>query len=139
VPKPALLWINTGVLMLASAAFQWARSAADREDAEALKTALLAAGAATLAFMAGQVWAWRQLTGTGYLLAGNPANTFFYLITAAHGLHLIGGLVALGRNILRAWRGEDPARLRLGVELCGMYWDFLLLMWLILFGLLMLT
>ena len=139
VPKPALLWINTGVLMLASAAFQWARNAADREDAEALKTALLAAGAATLAFMAGQVWAWRQLTGTGYLLAGNPANTFFYLITAAHGLHLIGGLVALGRNILRAWRGEDPARLRLGVELCGMYWDFLLLMWLILFGLLMLT
>ena len=139
VPKPTLLWINTGVLMLASAALQWARSAAWREDAEGVKTALLAAGAATLAFMAGQVWAWHQLTGTGYLLAGNPANTFFYLITAAHGLHLVGGLVALGRNLLRAWQGYDPARLRLGIELCGMYWDFLLLMWLILFGLLLLT
>ena len=139
VPKPTLLWINTGVLMLASAALQWARVAAHREDADGVKTALLAAGAATLAFMAGQIWAWRQLTGTGYLLAGNPANTFFYLITAAHGLHLLGGLVALGRNILRAWQGYDPARLRLGIELCGMYWDFLLLMWLILFGLLLLT
>jgi cytochrome c oxidase subunit III len=139
VPKPTLLWINTGVLMLASAALQWARSAAWREDAEGVKTALLAAGAATLAFMAGQIWAWRQLTGTGYLLAGNPANTFFYLITAAHALHLLGGLVALGRNILRAWQGWEPARLRLGIELCGMYWDFLLLMWLILFGLLLLT
>jgi cytochrome c oxidase subunit III len=139
VPKPTLLWINTGVLMLASAAFQWARGAAHRGDSEGLKTALLAAGAATLAFMAGQAWAWRQLTGTGYLLAGNPANTFFYLITAAHALHLVGGLVALGRNLLRAFQGWEPARLRLGVELCGMYWDFLLLMWLILFGLLMLT
>jgi cytochrome c oxidase subunit 3 len=139
VPKPTLLWINTGVLMLASAALQWARAAAYRDDADGVKTALLAAGAATLAFMAGQIWAWRQLTGTGYLLAGNPANTFFYLITAAHGLHLLGGLVALGRNILRAWQGYDPARLRLGIELCGMYWDFLLLMWLILFGLLLLT
>jgi cytochrome c oxidase subunit III len=140
LPKPTLLWINTGVLMLASAALQWARSAADREDLEGVRTALLAAGAATLAFMAGQAWAWRQLADGGYLLAGNPANTFFYLITAAHALHLVGGLVALGRNILRAFGGgADPARLRLGVELCGMYWDFLLLMWLILFGLLMLT
>jgi cytochrome c oxidase subunit 3 len=74
VPKPALLWINTGVLMLASAAFQWARSAADREDAEALKTALLAAGAATLAFMAGQVWAWRHVLGLPALDVADPVR-----------------------------------------------------------------
>jgi cytochrome c oxidase subunit 3 len=139
VPKPTLLWINTGVLMMASAALLWARSAAQQEDREGVKTALVAAAGATLAFMVGQVWAWRQLTGTGYFLAGNPANTFFYLITAAHGLHLLGGLVALGRSVLRAWRGDDLGRLRLGLDLCSMYWDFLLLMWLILFGLLWLT
>jgi cytochrome c oxidase subunit III len=139
VPKPTLLWINTGVLMLASAGLQWARSAAYHEDREGVKIALLATGGATLAFVAGQVWAWQQLTSTGYLLAGNPANTFFYLITALHGLHLLGGLVALGRTGLRVWAGRDPSELRLSLELCSMYWDFLLLMWLVLFGLLLLT
>jgi cytochrome c oxidase subunit III len=139
LPKPTLLWINTGVLMLASAGLQWARSAAWHDDRERLKTALLATGAATLAFMAGQIWAWRQLTDSGYFLAGNPANTFFYLITALHGLHLVGGLAALARVGLKLRRDEDAAKLRLWVELCGMYWDFLLLMWLILFGLLMFT
>lgn len=139
VPKPTLLWINTGVLMLASAALQWARSAAFRDDLSGVKSALLAAGGATLAFMAGQIWAWQQLISTGYFLAGNPANTFFYLITALHGLHLLGGLVALGRNVFRAWTGSAPASLRLSLELCAMYWDFLLLIWLVLFGLLLLT
>jgi cytochrome c oxidase subunit 3 len=139
VPKPTLLWINTGVLMLASGALQWARSAADQGDQDRVKTALLAAGAATLAFMVGQLWAWRQLTAEGWFLASNPASTFFYLITALHGLHILGGLVALGRNAVRAWRGDDPERLRLGLDLCSLYWDFLLVIWLALFGLLWLT
>ena len=139
VPKPTLLWINTGVLMLASGALQWARAAADQEDLDRVKTALLAAGAATLAFVVGQLFAWRQLTGEGWLVATNPASTFFYLITALHGLHILGGLVALGRNAVRAWRGTDLPRLRLGLDLCSLYWDFLLVIWLLLFGLLWLT
>jgi cytochrome c oxidase subunit III len=138
-PKPALLWINTGVLMLSSAALLWARAAAARGDTERMRAGLLASGGAALAFLAGQVWAWQQLTGSGYLLASNPANTFFYLITALHGLHLLGGIVALARNIVRAWSDYDLAKLRFSLELCSMYWDFLLLMWLILFGLLLLT
>ena len=74
-----------------------------------------------------------------WLGGSNPANTFFYLITALHGLHLIGGIVALGRNVARAWSDHDLVRLRFSLELCSMYWDFLLLMWLLLFGLLLLT
>ncbi|HEX8166693.1 MAG TPA: cytochrome c oxidase subunit 3 [Beijerinckiaceae bacterium] len=140
VPKPTVLWINTGVLMLASGALQWARAAAERDDLDGARTGLLAAGAATLAFMAGQAWAWRELTGSGWFLASNPASTFFYLITALHALHLVGGLAALARSAVRAWRPDpDPARLRLGLELCSLYWDFLLLIWLVLFGLLWLT
>ena len=70
--------------------------------------------------------------------AANPANCFFYLITAVHGLHLLGGLVALGTNDRQAcWRGaETGRRSRLSVELCAIYWHFLLLVWLVLFGLL---
>jgi cytochrome c oxidase subunit 3 len=139
VPKPTLLWINTGVLMLSSAALQWARGAADRDDLWSVRTATAAAAAMALAFLAGQVLAWQQLTGAGHFLASNPASSFFYLITALHGVHLVGGMVALAAVAARAWRRPDAGGLRLGLDLCGMYWDFLLVMWLVLFALLLLT
>ena len=139
VPKPTLLWANTGVLMMSSAALLWARTAADRDDLGAVRAGLSAAGAAAVVFVAGQLLAWQQLVAAGYFLTWNPASSFFYLITALHGVHVLGGLVALGRNVARAWRGRDLARLRLGLDLCSLYWDFLLLMWLILFGLLLLS
>jgi cytochrome c oxidase subunit III len=139
VPKPTVLWINTGVLMLSSAALQWARAANDRRDLRGLKTGLAAAGVAALLFLAGQLFAWQQLTASGYFLAWNPASAFFYLITALHGLHLLGGLVGLGRVVARAWAEVEPDQMRLSLDLCSMYWDFLLLMWLVLFGLLLST
>jgi cytochrome c oxidase subunit 3 len=139
VPKPTLLWINTGVLMLSSAGLQWARSAAERRDLAGVRTGLLGAGAAALVFVAGQLCAWQQLTSTGYFLTSNPASSFFYLITALHGLHLLGGGVALGWITVHAWRGFEVGELPLRIDLCSMYWDFLLLMWLLLFGLLLLT
>jgi cytochrome c oxidase subunit III len=138
-PKPALLWVNTGLLMVSSAALQWARIAAGRGDGVRVRLALVGAGGAAVAFVIGQVVAWRQLAEAGYGLTSNPANSFFFLITALHGVHVLGGLVALGKSVFRAWRGGDPVRLRLGIDLCSLYWDFLLLMWLILFGLLLLT
>lgn len=139
LPKPTILWINTGVLVLSSAALVWGQDAAARRDLDGVRTALLAAGAAALAFLIGQLFAWRQLADSRYFLAANPANTFFYLLTAVHGLHLLGGLVALARTVLKAWRGAALAELRLGVELCAMYWHFLLLVWFVLFGLLFVT
>jgi cytochrome c oxidase subunit 3 len=139
VPKPTLLWANTGVLMMSSAALLWARTAADRDEIGSVRAGLLAAGGGALAFVAGQLLAWRQLDAAGYFLTSNPASSFFYLITALHAVHVLGGMVALGRNIARAWGGHDLARLRLGLDLCSLYWDFLLLMWLLLFGLLLLS
>src|SRR5258708_16400870 len=53
-----------------------------------------------------------------------------------HGLHLMGGLVALGRTIAKVWRGAAMTQGRLSVELCAIYWHFLLLVWLVLLGLL---
>jgi cytochrome c oxidase subunit 3 len=98
-----------------------------------------AAGATVFAFLIGQLLAWQQLNAGGYYLASNPASTFFYLLTAVHGLHLLGGLIALGRTALRVRGGVDPDRLRLSLELCAMYWHFLLLVWLVLFALLFIT
>jgi cytochrome c oxidase subunit III len=136
LPLPALLWPNTGLLLLSSVVLHGAKRAAERNDIDSVKVALLTAGASTLAFVVGQALAWWQLGEAGYALAGNPANSFFYLITGLHGLHVLGGLVALARTMQRTWRSDDIRAIRLSVELCAIYWHFLLAVWLILFVLL---
>jgi cytochrome c oxidase subunit 3 len=136
---PKLLWLNTGVLILSSGALQWAQVAAHRGKIDAAKAGLLAGGVFAFAFLAGQLVAWRQLDAAGYYLATNPAAAFFYLITGVHGLHILGGQVALGRTLDKAWQGVAVGKVRLSVDLCAMYWHFLLFVWLVLFGLLLLT
>jgi cytochrome c oxidase subunit 3 len=136
LPVPRLLWFNTGVLVLSSVALQWAHVAARRNDMGGVIVGLCAGGASAVTFLVGQLLAWQQLSVAGYFLASNPANSFFYMITAVHGLHLMGGLVALGRTTAKVWRGAEMTQVRLSVELCTIYWHFLLLVWLVLLGLL---
>jgi len=136
LPVPRVLWFNTAVLIVSSGALQSAVIATRRDDRDGMLFGLLAGAVSAMVFLIGQLLAWQQLNAAGYFLAANPANAFFYLITAAHGLHVLGGLVALGRTTVRAGRGAGAAKLRLGVELCAMYWHFLLLVWLVLMALL---
>ena len=139
LPEPMVLWFNTVCLVLSSVAFQWAATEARRGQPERMRRGLWAAGAFALLFIAGQLWAWQQLQALGYFVASNPSNSFFYLITALHGLHLIGGLVAWGLTSLRVQQGAGVAQVRLNVELCALYWHFLLVIWLALFGLMLFT
>ena len=136
LPAPMLLWLNTAVLILSSAALQWAQVAARRGQIDNVTTGLLAAGASALAFLVGQLLVWQQLNAAGYFLATNPANAFFYLLTGLHGLHLLGGLVALALTADKVWRGFELGQVYLNVRLCAVYWHFLLLLWLVLFTLL---
>ncbi|EIM28091.1 cytochrome c oxidase subunit 3 [Microvirga lotononidis] len=131
LPVPRILWLNTTMLALSSLALHGARRAAERGEMAELRASLLAGGISALAFLSGQLLAWRQLSGEGYFLAANPANAFFYILTGLHGLHLLGGLAALGRTTEKAWREVVTDRLRLSVELCATYWHFLLLVWLV--------
>jgi cytochrome c oxidase subunit III len=135
VPAPSLLWANTGILVLCSAAFQWAYHAAGRGDLSTLKVTLTAGGLLSLAFIAGQYLVWQQLQQGGYYLTTNPANAFFYVLTALHALHLLGGLVAWARVAARLYETSDTRRVKLGVELCATYWHFLLAVWVVLFAL----
>jgi cytochrome c oxidase subunit III len=137
LPTPKLLWLNTAVLMSSSVALQLAKSAAYRGPMKLVRAGLIVGGVFAIAFLAGQLLAWRQLIGEGYFFATNPANAFFYLISGVHGLHLLGGLVALGRTMDKAWQGFELAQVRLSVELCAIYWHFLLFVWLVFFGILL--
>ena len=138
VPVSTLLWFNTGLLVASSVALQLAHAAASRRRMDDLKLGLLAGGSLALMFLVGQVLAGRQLYEAGYFMASNPANAFFYLLVALHGLHLAGGVVALGRTAGKVWRDRDRRdRIRLSVGLCAAYWHFLLFVWLVVMALLM--
>ena len=135
-PRQSLLWFNTAWLVVSSIAFQWASVSARRGHLDDTRDALVAAGFFAVAFLLGQLWAWRQLSAMVLFDITNPAIAFFFMITALHGLHLLGGLVAWGRTTAEVWREPLPERAVLHVRLCATYWHFLLGLWLVLFGLL---
>lgn len=138
--EPQLLWLNTGILVFASIALQWARSSVRKGQSDGLKTGMLIGGALTVAFLVGQYAAWKQLGAAGYYADSNPANAFFYMITALHGIHMLGGLVAWARVVPELFKPDtDMAELCTRVELCTTYWHYLLLVWVVLFGLLLAT
>ncbi|HEY6644413.1 MAG TPA: hypothetical protein VIZ63_19960, partial [Povalibacter sp.] len=101
----------------------------------------------TIGFLVGQILAWRLMIISGYFQPYNPAVAFFYLLTLIHALHVMGGLYVWARMLwrLRAQRVEVRAseaievrrRFRLSVELCTVYWHYLLFVWLVVFALLL--
>jgi cytochrome c oxidase subunit 3 len=145
MPDPGLLWINTLVLALGSIGLQTARSAAQDGRINMLRAGLLSGGVLTIAFLIGQLWAWRQMSAAGYYAASNPANAFYYLLTGVHGLHLAGGLWVWGKVMAKVSSGlrdrapDEVGAIRLSIELCCTYWHYLLLVWLALFALLLTT
>ena len=140
LPEPALLWANTGILVLCSVFLQGAWVAVKRNNVQGVKLGMTLGFLMTMAFMVGQLMAWNQLIDSGYVISGNPANAFFYTLTALHALHLIGGLVVLMIAIVRVWSAEEiVAKVASPVELCGVYWHFLLAVWIILFSFLLNT
>jgi len=136
VPVPPVIWFNTALLVLASICLEWALDASRRDRSPIARRALLLATAFGLAFLVGQLLAWQQLSESGYFVAGNPSNSFFYLLTGLHGLHIIGGLVALLVVTRRAYASVASGKLALNVELCATYWLFLLFVWVALLALL---
>ena len=136
LPRPRLLMLNTALLVGASLAMEWTVHAARRGAGDQVRRGLWASGLATFGFLAGQLLVWKQLNAAGYFVSTSVATAFFYLLTAVHGLHVLGGLVAWTRASARAWRGTDPARTRLAIELCATYWHYLLVVWVVLYALL---
>ncbi|HEY0959236.1 MAG TPA: cytochrome c oxidase subunit 3 [Novosphingobium sp.] len=137
MPEPMLLWINTGILIASSAAWEAARRAPD--ELRRVRLASVTGGLLGLAFLFGQILLWRHYQAAGYFASANPANAFFYLLTGLHGVHLAGGLVAAARVLARLGdEGVSRHALR-NVGLCALYWHFLLLVWIVLVGLLVST
>lgn len=130
---PRILWLNTLLLAASSLTMEKARASLGRGQAPGFNRWWSATTALGVAFLLGQLVAWWQLAGRGVYLASNPSSSFFYLLTAAHGLHLLGGEVALLYVASQAVRaGVAPGR-RTVVDVTAVYWHFLGGLWVFLF------
>jgi cytochrome c oxidase subunit 3 len=143
VRLPALLLVNTCVLLLSSLTIALARRQVSGEVAVARATSVSEVSAASgqkiswlaltvvlgLSFLTLQWMAWRELAASGFYVATSPSSSFVYLLTGMHGVHLIGGVVALlvagAASVLRR-----PVSSRLVIlDVTGWYWHFMALLW----------
>ena len=136
---PSILYFNTGLLLASSVTLEVARRRVAafmgglRTEATDPARWLYLTLALGLMFVAGQYIAWRQLSAQGLYLATNPSSSFFYVLTAAHALHLVGGLGGLGRVIHKLNR---VALRRSTLDATSRYWHFMDVLWIYLLWLL---
>lgn len=125
-----ILSLNTVVLLTSSFTLVHARSRARSSDEAGFSRWWIITCALGIAFLAGQLLAWRQLVAAGLYLATNPSSSFFYLITAAHGVHLAAGIVALLVVALRPARKMAQST---ALEITSIYWHAMDAIWIFLF------
>ena len=134
---PGVLWFSTAVLLVSSFTIEKAKHAL-RAAAEAdLKKWLGATSVLGAVFLASQWAGWSNLIERGLYLADNPSHSFFYVFTVGHGLHLFGGLLALGYVTARVWLGHIWITREAAVEAAALYWHFMDVLWVYLFVLLL--
>ena len=137
MPEPMLLWFNSLVLLVSSIVFISVQIASNKKQFNKVKKGLFIVGGLSFVFLFGQLLVWQKMINLGYFMSSNPANAYFYLFTTLHGLHLIGGLIYWVITIKKVWISEEIVirNAQHTVELCGIYWHFLLFVWLVLLGL----
>ncbi len=134
---PPVLYVSTAVLVLSSFTIERARKELLQSNPDALRRWVNVSACLGLAFLACQLLGWQALSGRGIYLASNPASSFYYLLTAGHGAHLLGGIAALGYIWARV-RGSRPWPTRVAaVEATALYWHFLDVLWIYILGLLL--
>jgi len=140
IAMPKVLWLSTALILISSVTMEISRRSLKRQSDAVYGRWLIITVALGLAFLATQLLAWRQLVRQGAYMASNPYNSFFYLFTAAHGLHLFGGILALGYLLVRTRRKRETVvgeLRRVGAADAGtIYWHFMDGLWFVLFLLL---
>src|SRR3569832_2267218 len=111
VAKPSMIFVSTGLILVCSCSFHQAKCSLQQDRPRAYLRLLLATLGLGVAFLGSQLIGWRELARGGVFFAGHPRSTFFYLATALHGAHLVGGIGLVLYLVVR--------RLRLGWLLHG--------------------
>lgn len=133
---PAILWASTAALALSSATFELAKRAVRHGGVKDLRRWITATALLGVGFIAAQLAGWSDLLSQGIGLSGHPSAMFFYLFTAAHGAHVLGGICALGYVTARASLRRTWPRPKAVVEAAALYWHFMGVLWLYILALL---
>ncbi|HKO96250.1 MAG TPA: cytochrome c oxidase subunit 3 [Pyrinomonadaceae bacterium] len=137
---PRVLLLSTALIVVSSGTMEAARRKLKSGAESAYRSWLLVTVILGLGFLGSQLFAWRQLSAQGIYVSSNPHSSFFYLLTATHGVHLIGGLLAL---IFLTFRARALANSEIaevkrqaGADTVTLYWHFMDVLWVYLFVLL---
>src|SRR5437016_9280988 len=140
IVMPKVLWLSTAVIVISSVTMEISRRSLKQDKNSSYSSWLMVTVVLGLGFVASQLVAWRQLWRQGVYMASNPHSSFFYLFTAAHGVHLLGGLLALSYLLLRTRKKRNSIEGELrrvgAVDAATIYWHFMDGLWICLFLLL---
>jgi len=141
IAMPRMLPVSTALIVLSSVTFGFARRMLKQGRKQQYRNWLLATGVLGVGFLVSQLFAWRELVAQGIYLASNPHSSFFYLLIAAHAVHLIFGLLALAVLIFKSGKPGDIGTKEYGKQTRGahavsIYWHFMDGLWIYLFLLL---
>ncbi len=127
--KPPILFVNTVVLLVSSFLLDLSRRALKAGDRSKFNLWWTAATGLGILFLIGQAVAWRQLSAAGVYVASNPSSSFFYVLTAAHAFHLLGGVAALVYVDVQALRLRLGPAKRTAIDVTAVFWHFLDGLW----------
>ncbi|HUA60651.1 MAG TPA: cytochrome c oxidase subunit 3 [Verrucomicrobiae bacterium] len=128
--KPPILWLNTAILLASSFVLDLSRRALKAGNRSRFNFWWSAGTALGVLFLVGQGVAWYQLRQAGVFVATNPSSSFFYVLTASHAFHLIGGVVALLYVDIQALRLRLGPAKRTAIDVTAVFWHFLDGLWL---------
>jgi cytochrome c oxidase subunit 3 len=134
-PLPRILWVTSAILILSSVLLELARRSLKGGRRTEFNRYWTAGTALGILFLLGQGLAWRELASAGIFVATNPSSSFFYLLTAAHGLHILGGLTALVYVDVEALRLKLGPGKRTAVDVSAVFWHFVDGLWIYLMAL----
>lgn len=140
IAMPRILLLSTALILVSSVTLEFARRKLKATAESSYRRWLLLTTGLGVGFLISQLLAWRQLVGQGVYISSNPHSSFFYLLTATHGVHLLGGLTALFYLLVRAKRSQvdeqSNERRFASADAVTLYWHFMDGLWIYLFLLL---
>lgn len=137
---PVQVWFSTALIVISSFTYHFGKIAVERNEQPVAKKWFSITTILGAAFVSSQILVWVTLNSRGFYVQSNPYAGFFYILTAVHAVHVLGGITALGSVLLRSWYPtENPANIARRAALAqvvGWYWHFMGGLWIVLFVLL---
>ena len=132
---PIQVWISTALIIGASITFELGKLKYSGRKFPNARNYLLITTIIGAAFISSQLLAWWMLVQQGYYMSGNPYAGFFYILTATHAVHVIGGVCALGYILLSSWQPPvselDFSKKLSDFTATSWYWHAMGVLWLV--------